>query len=149
MSEQLWILVVMGGAALLLAVIALIMFTPPRPSVPAEGPVRFAVRPFKDQLPDPDHMYLGDALARDTALSLMRYERIEAEAGEAPARFVLDGVVRKKDQRLAVQMSVSSDGREYWRKTFETSVDGLQASRDKAIDALAHRMKLPAKTPKV
>lgn len=145
MSEQLWILLMMGGAALLLAVIALIMFTPPRPAVPAEGPVRFVVRPFKDQLPDPDHMYLGDAFARDTAQSLLRYERIEAETGDGPARFVLEGVVRKKEQRLAVQMTVSSDGREYWRSAFEADVDGLQAARDKAVDALARRMKLPAK----
>jgi TolB-like protein len=148
MTEQLWILLMMAGAALLLIAIALILFTPPRPAVPAEGPVRFAVRPFKDQLPDPDHMYLGDALARDTANSLLRYDRIEAEPSDGPARFVLEGIVRKKDKRLAVHMLVTSDGREYWKTAFETGVDDLQAARDKAVDALARRMKLVSKQSK-
>lgn len=142
MTDELWILVVMAGVILLLALVALIMFAPPAPSVPAEGPIRFAVKPFKDLEPDPEQLYLGDAMARAFVQSLERYDRFEAAVGDAPSRFTVTGTVRKKGTRMAVQTQVSSDGRQYWTYSFDVKDDERATGAARAVDALAKKMKV-------
>jgi TolB-like protein len=145
MSDELWILVTMAGMIALLAMVALVMFAPPRPSVPADGPIRIAVKPFEDIEPDPEQIYLGDSLARGFAQSLERYARFEGSVGDGPARFHLTGKVRKKGTRLAVQTQVTSDGRLFWSHAFDVKEDDRATATAKAVDALAHRMKVSLK----
>lgn len=142
MDEQLWILAGMAGTILVLALTALVIFTPPRPTVPAEGPILMSVKPFNDLDPDPNQIYLGDGIARDVVSSLHRYERIEAAVSDEQARFVLSGTVRKTGTRIAVQMQVASDGRRYWRNAFEVKAEDLAKAQTKSVDALARRMRL-------
>lgn len=142
MDEQLWILASMAGTIAVLALVALVLFTPPRPSVPDEGPILMSVRPFNDLDPDPNQIYLGDGIARDLVSSLHRYERIEAAVGDGAARFVMTGSVKKTGSRIAVQMQVASDGRRYWRTGFDVKAEDLAKAQSKAVDALTRRMKL-------
>jgi TolB-like protein len=145
MSEELWILAIMAGTIVLLALIATIMFAPPAPSVPAEGPIRFSVKPFEDLEPDPGQLFLGDALARGFAQSLERYARVEASTGDAPARFTLSGRVRKKGPRLAVQAVATSNGRRYWSTSFDVKEEDRMKATEKAAAALARKMKVALK----
>ena len=146
MDEQLWILVGLAGAIAVLSLIALILFTPPRPSVPQEGPIRFSVRPFTDLAPDPQHMYLGDGVARDMVALLENYQRIEATVDEAPARFVLQGAVKRTGPNLSMKIEVTSDGRRYWKGAYDAQMKDVPKAQSKAIAALAKRMKLPPKS---
>jgi TolB-like protein len=143
--DELWILIIMAGVILLLGLTALIMFAPPPPSVPPEGPIRFSVKPFQDLEPDPAQLYLGDGLARSIVQSLDRYGRVEASVGDAPSRFLVSGKVRKKGTRLAVQAKVTSDGRAYWAHSFDVKEEDGAAATAKAVDALARKMKLTLK----
>lgn len=142
MPDQISILVIMAGVAVLLALIALILFTPPRPAVPTEGPIHIAIAPFKDLEPDPAHTDLGDRMASTCARSLDRYGRAEATVSDAPARFVMRGTVRRKGPRLAARMTVTSDGRYYWSRSFDVKEADAEGATTKAIDALARQMKL-------
>jgi TolB-like protein len=145
MTDELWILVWMAGVASVLALTAWIMFAPQRPSVPPDGPIRFAVKPFKDLEPDPEQLYLGDALARAFVQSLEKYQRFEASVGDGPARFTITGAVRKKGPRLAVTAEVSSDGRRYWTTSFDTKDEDKGSAIDRAAAALAKKMKTAPK----
>jgi TolB-like protein len=145
MTDELWILVVMAGIAALLALIALAMFAPKAPAVPPEGPIRFTVRPFRDLEPQPEHLYLGDAMARSFVQSLERYDRFEASVGDGPARFVVTGSVKKTGPRLGVRAEVSSDGRTYWRQSFDVKEEDRAVATARAVDALARKMKVALK----
>jgi TolB-like protein len=145
MIEQAWDLGGMAGAIAVLALVAWIVFTPPRPSIPAEGPVRIAVRPFQDLAPDPEFLHLGDKLAREMVALLQQYDRIEAAVGEEPARFVMEGAVRKTGPRIAMSLEVTSGGRRYWRNAYDTPMKDVPKAQAKAVEALAKAMKLAPK----
>lgn len=145
MTDQIWILVIMAGIAVLLALVALILFTPPRPAVPSEGPVQISVAPFKDLEPDPANMYMGDNLAAAFVQSLSRYGRIDASVSEEPNRFVAKGDIRKSGQRFAVQVTVTSGGRHFWRRRLTVKETEAAAAVTKAADALARQMRLSLK----
>jgi TolB-like protein len=145
MPDEIGILLVMAGVIVLLALIALIMFAPQAPSVPKEGPIRFAVKPFTDLEPDPQQLYLGDGIARAFVQALDRYQRFEAAVGDAPSRFQITGTIRKKGPRVMVQTLVSSEGRRYWTHAFDVEEENRAAGAAKAVDALAKKMKVALK----
>lgn len=145
MPDQISILVIMAGVVVLLALIALVLFTPPRPAVPAEGPIQIAIAPFKDLEPDPAQADLGDRMAQTCAKALDRYGRTEPMVGDAQARFVLRGSVRRKGPRVAARMTVTSGDRFFWSRAFDVIEADADGATAKAMDALARQMKLALK----
>lgn len=140
--EQLWVLGGIGGVIFILTLIAVILFSPPRPAVPSEGVIRIVVRPLADLAPDPAHLYLGDQLARELSALLQRYQRVEASVGEDAARFVLEGSVRKQGPRLTLQLFLTSGGRGMWKGTYDSALKDVPQTEERAIAALAKSMKL-------
>jgi TolB-like protein len=145
MTDELWILAIMAGTIVILALIAMIMFTPPAPEIPPDGPIRFSVKPFADSEPDPSQLFLGDALAREFTQSLERYARFETPAGDTPARFVVTGRVRKKGTQVTVRAQAEADGRRYWSTSFNVKDEDRTAAIQKAAASLARKMKATLK----
>jgi TolB-like protein len=142
MIEQAWIMGGMTAAIVVLSLAALYLFSPPRPSVPEIGPVRFSVRPLNDLAPDPAHLYLGDGIARDLAALLQRFERVEAAVGEEPARFVMEGTVRKQGPRLTMHLYVNSGKRGMWRGAYDAALKDVPRIEEQAVASLARSMRL-------
>ncbi|HAH09605.1 MAG TPA: hypothetical protein DCL54_15965 [Alphaproteobacteria bacterium] len=147
MLEQGIILAAMLGTILVLSLIAWWLFRAPRPKVPDEGPIRIAVRPIRDLQPDPQHLYLGDGMARDLVAALQRYDRVEAHVSEGPARFVLDGSVKITGPRLAMALNVTSYDRQFWKGGGDALLKDVPALQQKTIDSLARTLKVAAKKP--
>ena len=147
-DDQLWILAGLALVVLILAfVVRQLMRGKPEP-LPESGPLRLLVRPLKELRPDPNHLYLGNTIARELTASLKKFERLEPSLGDALSSLSIEGTVRKTGPRLVINISLLSGRHPLWTGTYDGAINDLAHMEGEIVSNVARALRVaPRKSP--
>lgn len=144
-DEQLWVLAGLGLVALVLTlVVRHLMRGKPEP-LPETGPLRLLVRPLKELRPDPNHLYLGNAISREITATLKGFERLEPSLGDALSSLSIDGTVRKTGPRLVIHIRLLSGRHPLWTGTYDGAINDLAHMEAEIVANVARALKVQQK----
>jgi TolB-like protein len=144
-DEQLWVLAGLGFVALvLLLVVRHLARGKPEP-LPATGPLRLLIRPLKELRPDPNHLYLGNTIARELSVALKGFDRMEPSVGDAASGLSIDGTVRKTGPRLLITIRLLSGRHPLWTGTYDGAINDLARMEGEIVSNVARALKLVAR----
>lgn len=144
-DEQLWILAGLAGLVLVLALVVRRLLRGRPEPLPAEGAMRVLVRPLKELRPDAGHLYLGNDIAREIAMSLKGFERLEASLGESFASLAIEGSVEKTGPRVVLAVRLLSGRHALWSGTYDGSMADLPRMQAEIVANVARALKVQAK----
>lgn len=146
-DDQLWILAGMALVVLVLAfVVRQLMRGKPEP-LPESGPLRLLVRPLKELRPDPNHLYLGNTIARELTASLKKFERIEPSLGDALSSLSIEGTVRKTGPRLVINIRLLSGRHALWTGTYDGAINDLAHMEGEIVSNVARALRVAPRKP--
>ena len=154
--------VLMGLAALLLALVAYLVWFRPRPV--SAGRIMLAVLPFENLTGDPGQEYFSDGLTEEmisqlgnvdpqhlgviARTSVMFYKsnpkRLDQIGRELGVQYVLEGSVRHEADRLRItaQLIQLKDQTHLWARNYDRNADDLLAVQQEITQEIADELKL-------
>ena len=144
-DDQIWVLAGLGLLALVLGLLVRQLARGKPDPLPDTGPLRLLVRPLRELRPDPNHLYLGNTIARELSVSLKGFERMEPSVGEAAAGLSIDGTVRKTGPRLLINIRLLSGRHPLWTGTYDGAINDLARMEGEIVSNVARVLKLAAR----
>jgi TolB-like protein len=144
-DDQLWVLAGLGFVALVLALIVRQLARGRPEPLPANGPLRLLIRPLKELKPDPNHLYLGNTIARELSVALKGFDRMEPAVGDAASGLSIDGTVRKTGPRLLINIRLLSGRHPLWTGTYDGAINDLARMEGEIVSNVARVLKLVAR----
>lgn len=144
-DEQMWVLAGLGFVALVLAVVVRQLARGKPAPLPDTGPLRLLIRPLKELRPDPNHLYLGNTIARELTVALKGFERMEPMVGDAASGLSIDGTVRKTGPRLLINIRLLSGRHPLWTGTYDGAINDLARMEGEIVANVARALKLVAR----
>lgn len=144
-DDQIWVLAGLGLVALVLALLVRQLARGKPEPLPENGPLRLLVRPLRELRPDPNHLYLGNTIARELSVALKGYERMESSVGESASGLSIDGTVRKTGPRLLINIRLLSGRHPLWAGTYDGAINDLARMEGEIVSNVARALKLTAR----
>jgi TolB-like protein len=144
-DEQIWILAGLGFVAFVLALLVRQLARGKPEPLPENGPLRLLIRPLKELRPDPNHLYLGNTIARELSVALKNFERMEASVGDAASGLSIDGTVRKTGPRLLITIRLLSGRHPLWTGTYDGAINDLARMEGEIVSNVARALNLVAR----
>jgi len=141
-DEQIWVLAGLGFVALVLALVVRQLARGKPEPLPETGPLRLLIRPLRELRPDPNHLYLGNTIARELSVALKNFERMEATVGDAAAGLSIDGTVRKTGPRLLITIRLLSGRHPLWTGAYDGAINDLGRMEGEIVSNVARALKL-------
>jgi len=149
--------------AIIIAAVIIWQLLPKKQTVPPpSGMHSIAVLPFEDLSPQKDQEYLCDGLAEELINRLTNIERVKVPARtsafsfkgkelgiqdigkELNVRMLLEGSIRKADNRLRIQVQLVNvaDGYPVWSQKYERDMEDIFALQDEISLAIVDNLKI-------